>query len=926
MSAVPDPVARRGLLPSGTVTFAFTDIEGSTLRWERDPEAMEDAVRRHDALVRAAIEEHGGHVFKTVGDAFCAAFSRPQDGVAAVLTAQRGFANEDFAAVGGVRVRMALHTGTANERHGDYFGPVVNRVARLLAIGHGGQVLVSGATTDLVQDALPAQATLRDLGEHRLKDLTRPERVYQLIAPDLPGEFPPLRSLNALRNNLPTVLTSFIGRESEVAEITALLETHRLVTLVGSGGIGKTRTSLQVAANLLDGSGDGVWFVELAPLTSGDYIASTVAQVLGITLPSDGDPIDNLVSALKTKHALLLFDNCEHLVEPVAQVIAAILGGCPKVKVLASSRQGLGIAGEEAYQLPTLAVPNENGATSVTASDLMQCAAVALFAERAHSVDKRFALSDENAPIVADICRRLDGIPLAIELAAARVKILSPRQLCQRLDERFRVLTGGSRNVLPRQQTLRALIDWSHDLLDERERTLFRRLGIFVNGFTLEGAAAVGSGEDLDDLDIFDLLASLVDKSLVLAEPAGDALRYRLLESTRDYVREKLEAAGERQRCAGRHLQYLRERFMLIDERYETTRRRTEMNDALVTERDEVRAALDFALGDDVPLGAALLAATRGAWGAVGLEHEGLARAEAYLAALCENESLLRARLWSTVSFICGNLGHTTRAMETATQAVACARACDDARTLREALIRYAWSTARLRRLDDAQTALAQAEALPDGSPAERLLLLESRGMLSALQGNPKGAVRAYEDQVKELLAIEDVSRARVITCNLAEWTHAAGETKRAIELVRDILPAVRESSDRNTLVLLTTNFAGYLAAADEFSEASAIARDVIRELAPREPTATSIAIALEPLALALAIGGDLARAATLEGYADAAGRAQGYEREFTEKTTHDRLMALLAERLTPDELPRRLAEGAALSPEDAVALALAEP
>ncbi|MBD5633952.1 MAG: adenylate/guanylate cyclase domain-containing protein, partial [Candidatus Eremiobacteraeota bacterium] len=466
MSASPDPAGHGSVLPSGTVTFAFTDIEGSTQRWERAPAAMHEALRRHDALVRTAIVEHGGHVFKTIGDAFCASFRRPEDALSAMLAAQRALAAADFADVDGLRVRAAVHTGTADERDGDYFGPVVNRVARLLATGHGGQVLVSGATAGLVRDALPPSMTLRDLGEHRLKDLSRPERVYQLAAPDLPLEFRPLRSLDAVSNNLPAAATSFVGREAEIAEITSLVHAHRLVTLVGSGGLGKTRTSLQVAANVADDFANGVWFVELAPLSNGDYVPSSIAQATGVTLNPEGDPVDNLADGLRAMHALLVFDNCEHVIEPVARIVAAILRKSPQIKILASSRQGLGVTGEMAYRLPTLGVPSDasiSTAAPLRADEALRHAAVALFVERARAVDQRFSLADRDAPVVAEICRRLDGIPLAIELAAARVRILSSRQLRERLDERFRVLTGGARDVLPRQQTLRALIDWSYD-------------------------------------------------------------------------------------------------------------------------------------------------------------------------------------------------------------------------------------------------------------------------------------------------------------------------------------------------------------------------------------------------------------------------------------------------------------------------------
>jgi len=924
---MPDPVAAREPLPSGTVTFAFTDIEGSTQRWERDPAAMQDAVRRHDALVRSAIVAHGGHVFKTVGDAFCAAFGRPEAAVAGMLAAQRALAAEDFAAVDGLRVRMALHTGTADERDGDYFGPTVNRVARLLAIGHGGQVLVSGITAGLLRGALPQQTTLRDLGEHRLKDLASPEFVFQVHAPDLSADFPPLRSLGVLsNNNLPRMLSSFLGREDEVAEITELLERHQLVTLVGSGGVGKTRISLQVAANLLDGSGDGVWFIELAPLTSGDYIPTTVAHALGLTLPAAGDPLANLMRALQPKHALLVFDNCEHLIDEAARVISALLRGCPRIKVLASSRQSLGIAGVATYRMPSLALPNATQDGAFRAADAMSYPATALFIERARAADRRFIAGDDNAAVILDICRRLDGIPLAIELAAARVKILSPRQLRERLDERFRVLAGGSRDVLPRQQTLRALIDWSHDLLDEFERALLRRLSIFVNGFTLEGACAVGSGDDLE-LDPFDVLASLVDKSLVLAEPDGDELHYHLLESTRAYALEKLEAAGERELAATRHLQFLRDRYAAINERLEATGKCAELDDAFAREVDDVRAALEFGLDrGKVAIGATLLVVTGfRAWSTLGLYNEFTTRAESFLATLPDDEPLLRARLWSGIAYLTGNLGHNAGALQAGTQAVALARAGRDSKVLVAALVIYAANLIRTRRYDDAATALDEAEALPDTSAAQRLDLIETRTTLIA-QLDPGAAVPRHERLLEEHRSLGNAAMARTAMLNLAEWTHAASQTERAIELVRDMLPACRAAGDRNILVFLMANFAGYLAAADKFSEATTVAREIVRDLAQHEPTAPFLSIALEPLALALAHGGDLARAATLEGYADASLSDQGCEREFTETTTHERLKTLLAERLAPDDLARRLTEGAALSPEAAIALALEDP
>jgi len=923
-AAAPDPApsVSRPPLPSGTVTFAFSDIEGSTQRWDRDRAAMQDAVRRHDGVMREATAEHDGFVFKTIGDAFCIAFSRPEDGIAAMLAAQRALASQDFSAVDGVRVRMALHTGTADERDGDYFGPAVNRVARLLAIGHGGQVLVSGATADLVLADLPPHASLRDLGEHRLKDLSRPEQVYQLLAPGLTADFPPLRSLDAMPNNLPGTLTSFVGREREIAEITALIDKHRLVTLVGSGGIGKTRVSLQIAANLLDGSGDGVWFIELAPLSAGDYIPSTVAQALNLSIPTEGDAVESLARVLQSKHALLVFDNCEHLVEPAARAIAAIVRRCPNITVLASSRQGLGIAGEMTYRMPALEFPSDVDGARVGADETARYAATALFVERARAVDNRFAPSDETAPIIADICRRLDGIPLAIELAASRVKILSPRQLREHLNERFRVLTGGSRDVLPRQQTLRATLDWSYDLLDERERTLFRRLGIFVNGFTLEGAASVGGDDEVTALDVLDVLASLVDKSLVVAEPAGDALRYRLLESARAYVREKLEAVGECERCAELHARYLGDLFGAAGSRWQKTGREAALLEPLTIELEDVRAALDWALHGEAALGADILAAISGAWEWIGLEVEGLTRNESFSRALDGGNSHLVVRLQLNVARLARNLERSLRSFEMTKRVVEQARACGDPSTLTSALLELATAAVYANRFDDAEAALSEAEANPQLTAPQRSTILQCRAAWDNRNGNPALAAPRYEALVKANRALGNTSRELTGMLNLGETLHRLGRTRQAIAFVREALPRYRANRNRGTLATVLSNLAGYLLKADEAAESCAIAREAI-PIAASADLELMVAILIEHLALALALHADLSRAAILEGFAENAMRNVGFQREFTESTTYERLLLLLTEKLAPDDFTRLLADGAALSPEAAIALAL---
>jgi predicted ATPase/class 3 adenylate cyclase len=919
----PSAATGSGAIPSGTVTFVFTDIEGSTKRWERDRAAMQSAVRRHDELLRSAIVEHDGHVFKTIGDAFCAAFWRPEDASSAMLEVQRRLADEDFSAVDGLRVRGAIHTGTADERGGDYFGPAVNRVARLLAIGHGGQVLVSGVSADLLQGTLPAQATLRDLGEHHLRDLARPEYVYQLLAPGLQSEFPPLRSLDALPNNLPRQLTSFIGRDAEVAEITALLEAHPLVTLVGSGGIGKTRTSLQVAANLLDGSGDGVWFIELAPLSSGDFIPATVAQIFNLTLPSEGDAVENLASALKATRALLVFDNCEHLVDAAARVVAALVKGCPKLKILASSRQGLGIRGEQTFRLSSLDVVAENSARPLTASEGVRFAAIALFTERASAIDRHFILTDENAPIVADICRRLDGIPMAIELAAARVKILSPRQLRDRLDERFRVLTGGSRDALPRQQTLRALIDWSHDLLDDRERMLFRRLGIFVDGFTLEGASAVAAGEDLDDLDVLDLVTSLVDKSLVLAVPSGDALRYRLLESTRAYASEKLREAGERDLLAGRHLRYLRDLFADVQARREATGRNAEMFATVSTELEDVRIALDGAcMRPDIVAGAHLLAAVGRAWMPLGLISEGIVRNEAFITALPPDEVLLLAKLSATLASLQLDHKNVSRALVVARDACAFARTSGDAPTLAVALTWYARVSIYQRDFADAERALIEAAAIPSPSAVLRGNLMECRARLSLWTGDGDTAARAYEERIADCRALGNLRDAHVNIGNLAFVEHMRGNFARAIALLRELLTALNGGDDPELRAQVLANLSGGLIEIDDLPGAKEAAREALLLLA-RKPDQMLVAGLLADLAFIDGDEGRFARAARLAGYADSAFVKAAYRRTDRDQKKCEELMESLKASLGLQDYARLVAEGSALAPEAAVALAL---
>ena len=591
------------VVPIGTVTFLFTDIEGSTRLWESNPEAMRPALARHDDLLRQSIEDCEGYVFKTVGDAFCAAFPTADTALRAALTAQMALAAQVWETQTPLRVRMALHTGACEERGGDYFGQTLNRVARLMAAGHGGQTLLSGVTQKLTQDNLPASVSLRDLGQRRLKDLGRPEHVFQITHPSLPADFPPLRSLDNpnLPNNLPQQTTSFIGREKQVEEVKSLLKQNRLLTLTGAGGSGKTRLSLQIAADLLDRNFDGVWLVELAALSDPTLVPQAVADMLGVREESDKPITRTLTEWLKSKRLLLVLDNCEHLITACAALAADLLRTCPHVHLLASSREALNVAGEQTYRVPPLSLPDPKQIQTV--ETLSQFEALRLFIERALAVQPAFAVTNATAPVVAQICWRLDGIPLAMELAAARVRSLSVEEINTRLDNRFRLLTGGSRTALPRQQTLQALIDWSYDLLAEPERAVLCRLSVFAGGWTLEAAEMVCAGGDIERWDVLDLLTNLVDKSLVTYGEGsyGEDLygqgRYRLPETVRQYARDRLRSTGEEAVVRARH----RDEFLRM-----AAQARSELQgpgqqawlDRLEEEHDNLRAALDWCQED----------------------------------------------------------------------------------------------------------------------------------------------------------------------------------------------------------------------------------------------------------------------------------------------------------------------------------------
>ena len=597
--------------PSGTVTFLFTDIQGSTRLWQEEPAAMVVAHARHNAILRNAIETNHGYVFQVIGDAFCAAFHTAQDALRASLKAQTDLHNASWGdAI--IKVRMGIHTGEAElQEGGDYRGFLtMSRLQRLMSAAHGGQTLLSLATQELLQNSLPTGVSLHDMGARRLKDWNRPEQIFQLVVEGLPSEFPPLRTLDASRHNLPAPTTSFIGRKKEKVEIKQAIGAHRLVTLTGSGGTGKTRLSLQVAVDLRDQFADGIWFVELAPLTDSSLIPQTILTAMEASEQQDKTPAQALIERVRGKKLLLILDNCEHLIEAVAKLVESLLSNAPELKVMASSREALGVKGEMAWHVPSMSVPDAKSSTSL--DEFSRLESVRLFIERAILAKPHFQLTKDNASSVAQICSRLDGIPLAIELAAARVRALSVEQIAARLVDRFHLLMGGSRTALPRQQTLRAMIDWSFNLLSEQEKQLFRRLAVFVGGWTLEAAEQV-CVQERSELDILELLTHLVDKSLVNMEESAEDVRYRMLETTRQYAREMLMMSEETRIYRDQHLEY----FLKYAETAQLElrgRKQAEWMSLLETEHDNLRAALEWSQGTRPELGLRIAVALIDFW------------------------------------------------------------------------------------------------------------------------------------------------------------------------------------------------------------------------------------------------------------------------------------------------------------------------
>jgi predicted ATPase/class 3 adenylate cyclase len=772
--------------PTGTVTFLFTDLVASSRLWEEHPEAMKGALARHDGILRDAVESHSGQVVKATGDGVHAVFGRAQDAVAAAVEAQRALNAEPWVETGPLRVRMGLHTGTAETRAGDYFGPALNRAARLAASAHGGQVVVSEATVGVVRDALSDGVGLEDLGEHRLRDLTRPERVFQLVHADLEREFPPLRSLEAVPGNLPVQVTSFVGREQESARVVATLEQARVVTLTGVGGVGKTRLALHVAGmtSMSARYRDGCWLCELGAVRDPEAVPDALVAAFGVEPRQGVTVIDALLEYLRTKELLVVLDNCEHLLQPVGEIVARIEQSCANVQIVATSREGLGVPGEWILAVGSLPVAE----TGADLDAVRTCDAVRLFVERAQSVKADFELDSANADAVAQICRRLDGIALAIELAAARVTTLSAVELAGRLDQRFRVLAGGQRTVVKRHQTLRAAIDWSYELLGEPEQRMLDRLSVFAGGFTLDAAEAVTAGEAVERHDVLDLLGVLVSRSLVEADTRGPETRYRLLETIRDYAQERLDRRGETAGIRTRHARWYASYAESVAAAHSAAPDDFEWDDELDREVDNLRAGFTWAVDTrDSDTALRLLSNVS----APGISNVALAfrsGADAAIALPGASEHLnLPAALTVAASFA-NQRGEQDLALRLCDEALAAERRLGTSPDARLWLVRAFIAMSRGAFDEDIEyTQRAAAVHRERGDTAGLAVALGRMAVVRTMVGDRTGAIRDVEEALSCARTI-DARGATMTTLSLTAYALAEIDPERALALMNEAI------------------------------------------------------------------------------------------------------------------------------------------
>ena len=912
-------------LPTGTVTFLFTDIEGSTRLLQQLGDRYADVLAAHHRLLRSAIQNAHGHEMDAQGDALFVAFPRAKDALLAAVAAQRAVQAHAWPDGITLRVRMGLHTGEPISGETGYVGMDVHRAARICAAGYGGQILVSQTTRDLVENDMPAGVSLRDLGEHRLKDLAHPYRLFQVLAVDLPADFPPLKSLDVLPNNLPVQLTSFVGREREKAEVRILLSGTRLITLTGSGGAGKTRLAIQVAAEVLEEFPNGAWLVELAALSDPSIVPKAVASAIGVPEQPGRSLTETLADALRSKSALVILDNCEHLVAACAHLTDALLRACRNVRILATSREPLGVTGETTWRVPSLSVPDPQRLPPL--DGFQEYEAMRLFLDRAVTSEPQFALTSSNAPAVALVCHRLDGIPLAIELAAARVKVLAVEQIAARLNDRFRLLTGGSRTALPRQQTLRAAMDWSHDLLVEKERILFRRLSVFAGGWTLEAAEAVCSGKRLKAHEVLDLLTQLVDKSLVVVEQQHGEARYLLRETVRQYALDRLLESREVTAVRQRH----RDWYLALAERAAAELRGPRQGlylKRLEAEHDNLRAGLEWSVmeADEAEAGLRLAGALQWFWDIRAHFSEGRKWLEGTLSTARHASTSVRAKALSGVGFLAWRQGDLGRAGTALRESLTLWRELGDKWGM-------AFSLHNLGHVAEVQTDYGRANAHFE----ESLLLFRELGdkwgigwSLNCLgheilgQGDYSRAKPLFEESLALLREAGDKWIGAYPLRNLGVVAGMQGDYQRAMPLLEESLALSREINDKyniaasqNYLAKMALKLGNHERAMTLYKESLTLRREVASK--------RGIAECLVGLAGVAGGQGKPTLAARFLGAAELIRETIGVPVPPSDRAEYDSQVSAVRAVLGQERLAAAWAEGRAMTLEQAIEYALVD-
>ncbi|HLO34092.1 MAG TPA: adenylate/guanylate cyclase domain-containing protein [Anaerolineales bacterium] len=918
-------------LPTGTVTFLFTDIEGSTKLSQEYADDLPALLERHQGILKQAIEAHHGFVFQVVGDSFSVAFDSAANALKAASEAQRLLYHEAWFPAP-IKVRMGIHTGTAqlandSSIEGPYSGyTTLALTQRIMSAAYGGQILLSQITRDLVWGQLPPEVSLLDMGEHRLKDVKHTLHLYQVAGADLPTGFPPLKSLESFPHNLPIQLTSFVGREREITEAKQLLSNAHLLTLIGPGGTGKTRLALRVAGDLLSSFKDGVWLAELAPLADPSLISQAIAGVFELRELPNIPMVNIITDYLRAKELLLILDNCEHLIEACAQISESLLRNCPRLKIIASSREALGIAGEMVYRVPSLSLPDP---AQVRSEALLEAESIRLFVDRATAAQSRFGLTDQNAAFVAQICRRLDGIPLALELAAARITVFSPEQITARLDNRFKLLTGGSRTALPRQQTLRAMIDWSYDLLSGEEQALLRQLSVFSGGWTFEAAESVCS-----NLDTLNLLTQLVNKSLVMVDAGEASTRYRLLETIRQYARDKLLEAGESERVRNRHLDFFL-KFAEEAEAYMNGPLEMKWRILLDTEYDNLRTAIEWAIENDVEKDLRLGGALHVFWERHGYEVEGRrliteALARVQVLSPVEAESTreritIQAKALNALGLLCFGQGDNLGCLRALEESASLSRPIGEKSLLSQALSYTGMARAFLGERETAYTAAQEAITLAREAGNKILLgttLINMVGVM-AVAFRDVSPLRGYGDEGIRYLRESGSHWALAMTVfGFGLFMSTQGNYAEARSQFEACLPLFTELRDRHRLAMVQSELGHLERRQGHFAQARSIYRETIREW-QRAGHRAAIAHQLECFAFLAKVQEDTERAACLFGAAEILRENISIPMTPVEHFEYEREVSDLRRNMDEAAFSKAWAEGRAMTMESAIEYAV---